>query len=73
MTSGPNQLLFDGFPSLAEQGKTNVKVFTAYVVERKIETTKQVIVSRPVYRFIFQAFFKQTQENRRKLRRYLAD
>ena len=33
MTSGPKQLLFDGFPSLAEQGKTNVKVFTAYIVE----------------------------------------
>ena len=33
MTSGPKQFLFDGFPSLAEQGKTNVKVFTAYVVE----------------------------------------
>ena len=47
---------FDGFPSLAEQGKTNVKVLTAYVVEPKIERTKQVTVSRPVYRFVFMHF-----------------
>ena len=48
---------FGGFPSLAEQGKTNVKVWTVYVDEtenRKKKTSHRLEAALQIH---FHAFF----------------